>query len=70
VENTGKWRIQEFGGYRNLEDKGIWRVKEFGEYLGIWRISRNRSSEKIGEILEFAERKTISEEGISACFVQ
>jgi hypothetical protein len=31
VENKGIWRIQEFGGYRNLEDTGIWRIKEFGE---------------------------------------
>jgi hypothetical protein len=40
------------------------------ENIGIWRIGISRNSEKIGEIVEFAERKTISEEGISACFVQ
>ena len=44
-----------------MENLGIWRIQEFGEFrnlenLGIWRI--------LGEIVEYAESKTRSEEGI------
>jgi hypothetical protein len=38
-----------------LENKGIWRIHEFGEYTNL---------ENKGEIVEFAESKTRSEEGI------
>jgi hypothetical protein len=71
LENLGIWRIWEFGDLgiwriRNLENLGIWRIRNL-ENLGIWRIwefREFRNLENLGEIVEFEESKTRSEEGI------